>query len=398
MNERIELCLSAPEGHTAPGSERRLPEIVLEGTLQPRARLGCNTLLLAPGDLEVSAIHLQGPDGVWQPHVAPGFYFSADFISGEGHAHAERAFAELSARLGRPIVLGRLFPFVAIRRLADRASIYHLVDLGPRGSLYVRFAEGAADQSAAALVAGSEEAWHIARRSVNDACWYSKYRPEVEIEKKYTFPRPLDTWRLNYRLYRRILAGDLPGFVPEFNDEFQVWDFENHMFEVLSPPSQRGYISFIPQSNRSMTVKQKLFAEDQEVRVEKLTANLPLSLDQAADHARKLCGGEIRPLPPYRRKRFDVNLESLETGNVFGIFFDLCRPLGDAEEALFQCELEYLRSRTLGPITNVLAEYEVVARFTERFFDEEGVSYQKGHYSKLSYLKDYASRRRSDAA
>jgi hypothetical protein len=397
MTDQIEICLSSPAVHTAAGQERGFPEIVLEGALRSGTRVGRNTLLLSPGDFEVTRIrrHREGDIGA----IIDGepFAFSADFLTSEGWRRSERAYATLSARLGRAATPGTLYPFVAIRRLGGEALVYHLLDTGTRGALYVRYGEGPADADAGSLMSANEAAWRVARNSFNDGCWYSKYRADVEIEKKLTFPHPVDTWRLNHRLYCAIVEGKLAGFIPEFNDEFQVWDFENYMFDVLSPADQRGYVSFIPQSNGRMTVKQKLFAQDQEIRVEKLKANVDVPLDQIAEHARALVGGEVRALPPYRRKRFDVNLESLETGNVFGIFFDLCRPLGDTDDALFQCEIEYLRSRTMGPIERVLEEYEQVARFSEEFLQAEGVEYKKGYYSKLSYLRDYVARRQAAA-
>jgi len=382
MTERLELWLTVPEDHAAPSPSSALPEVVLEGTLRPETQRGDNTLLLAPGDFLVARVWAR--DGAVSD--GPGFSFSTDVLTDGG----VRGWGVLSERLGRSVLPGQLHPFIAVRRTDGEAIVHHLMDTGPRGSLYVRYGSGSRDADAATLLEACAPVLRVARNSFNDGCWYSKYRADVEIETKFTFPRPVDTWRLNYRLYRQIVDGKLVGFIPEFNDEFQVWDFENHMFEVRSPAEQRGYITFIPQSNGRMTVKQKLFAADQEVRVERLTANVELTLEEIDEHARALCGGEVRRLPAYRRKRFDVNLESLATGNVYGIFFDLCRPLGDEENALFQCEVEYLRSRTMRPLERVLDEYREVVAFTEEFLHGEGLQFERGFFSKLSYLKQYA--------
>lgn len=389
---RITLCLSIPEQHTSPARDHTRSPVILEGSLRKGARYGANTLLLDRGSVQIDTVTLDA--GSASPRHIPctPFAFSASFFDALDWQATDTAYAELSRLLGREVSPGTLFPFLAIVELGERALAYHLLDAGSRGNLYVKYGDGDAHTRPLDLVQQLRGAWQTAHSSFNNRCWYSKFRADVEIEKKFTFPNPVDTWRLNYHLYQSIAAGELAGFIPEFNDEFQVWDFENHMFEVLSPPAQLGYISFIPQSNGLMTVKQKLFAKDEEVRTERLTANVELALDGIAEHARKLCGGEVRRLPSYRRKRFDVNLESLETGNVFGIFFDICRPHGDLHHALYQCEVEYLRSRTMGPLQNVLEEYEAVARFAEQFLLAEGVTFEKGFYSKLSFLRDYTAK------
>lgn len=211
------------------------------------------------------------------------------------------------------------------------------------------------------------------------------------MERKYTFTEPVNTWELTLLLYDQICTRKLPGFIPEFNDEFQVWDYENYMFEVLSPNENKGYITFIPQSDRLMTVKQKRFHEDSEFRKEQIFSHVELTLDQMEQYAQSLCKGEVRALPPYRRKRFDVNLESLETGNVYGIFFDICRSIEDRKQVLYQCEVEYLRSRTMGPLTLVVEEYEKICNITKDFLLTQNCSFAEGYYSKLSFLRDSVS-------
>ena len=40
----------------------------------------------------------------------------------------------------------------------------------------------------------------------------------------------------------------------EFGDEFQTWDYLNHLYDVPAPPTEQGYISFIPLSTGGYTV------------------------------------------------------------------------------------------------------------------------------------------------
>ncbi len=93
-------------------------------------------------------------------------------------------------------------------------------------------------------------------------------------------------------------------------------------------------------------------------------------------------------LPPFRQVRYDVNSESLATGHVYGIFFDHSMVLhGDA--ALRQCELEYLRTRSVLPVRedDVLRELDEIVGWLGGFLERNGIKTSRGVYSKLSFLK-----------
>jgi hypothetical protein len=100
----------------------------------------------------------------------------------------------------------------------------------------------------------------------------------------------------------------------------------------------------------------------------------------------------VRRLPGFRRKRFDCDLESLDSGNAYGIFFDICRTTDGSNALLVQCEVEYLRTRSLAPIVAVEEEFERVCTLTRDFLVRREAVSTEGHYSKLSFTREVALR------
>ncbi|MCD4644863.1 hypothetical protein AR454_21750 [Bacillus mycoides] len=397
--QEIYICLSVPEEHFAPDMNELLPSVIIGGTLSEDTKWGRNTLLFAPDNFIATEIYYKDHQGLWEKKNIAARSFDFTFFTKNQRERRDTSYQWLAEIIScSQEKVDTLYPFIAIIPTEKETIIYHHMVVGKRGSLYVAydwaspFVGSLSSNEVLHVIGESREKWEIARRSYNNNCWYTKWRRDVEIERKYTFNEPVDTWVLIQKLYHTILDGKIEGFIPEFNDEFQVWDFENYMFEILEPKENVGYISFIPQSNNLMTVKRKTFQEDTEIRSETITAHVELKLDEIENYAKKF--GKVRALPHYRRKRFDVNLESLKTGNVYGIFFDLCRPLGDDvdENALFQCEVEYIRTRVMAPVHEVMEEYEKVCTFTREFLNEQNIQFVEGYYSKLSYLRDYSSK------
>jgi hypothetical protein len=223
----------------------------------------------------------------------------------------------------------------------------------------------------------------------NHQCYYTKCFPGREFEFKLNLAPPVDIWSLNMDFYNMIRAGALPGYMLEYHDEFQAWDYMNQVFEVTSPESERGYISFIVNPNGRYLIKRKWYVEDQlergEVHEKDVAVTQPL-----LDFVRGRYGVEARALPAFRRTRYDVNFESQKSGHVYGIFFDI-NVIVDLEAApLAQCEVEYLRSRTLVPPDSglVMPELVAVTAWVRAELDRRGVRYEQGFYSKLSFLKD----------
>lgn len=224
----------------------------------------------------------------------------------------------------------------------------------------------------------------------NHQCYYRRLFPGEEIEHKYTLSPDTDIWAVALRLYQAVREGELPGFIPEYGDEFQAWDYLNHLFAIPEPAEERGYVSFIPLSVAGYTIKRKWFDEDATRRGEKYQP-APAGIADLAEHVRVTMGlPAAEQLPTFRRIRYDLNLESLRTGHVFGIFFDHSVILDGPMAELVQCELEYIRTRSALRQAEavVLEELEEVATWLEQFLAAEGLSSERGVYSKLSFLRD----------
>ena len=224
----------------------------------------------------------------------------------------------------------------------------------------------------------------------NHQRYYRKCFPGRELEYKYTIDPPTaDIWTLTARLCQRLADRQLAGYLPEYHDEFQAWDYTNYLFQVTGPEADRGYVSFIPTTDGANLVKRKWFARDGFDRRETHTYGVLAERGFDAYVGEELGVRAVR-LPPFRRARYDVNFESVRTGHVYGIFFDTVSLLDAPEVQLQQCELEYLRSRTVvEPDPGaVLAEIEEIAQWLEGFLRECALPADRGYYSKLSFLLD----------
>ncbi|WP_432089512.1 hypothetical protein [Streptomyces sp. bgisy095] len=225
----------------------------------------------------------------------------------------------------------------------------------------------------------------------NHQRYYRKCFGGKELEYKYTLTPPVDSWTLTVELYQELLAGGLPGYVMEYRDEFQAWDYLNHLFEITGPEEERGYASFIPTTDGKHLLKRKWYAEDAFERRETHTYGLDLADDgRFEQHIREELQVQAVRLPSFRRVRYDVNFESVRTGHVYGIFFDHCSLVEAREVTLNQCELEYLRSRVAvePDEAEVLAEMTEIVAWLEAFLRAHGLSDKRGFYSKRTFLKD----------
>jgi hypothetical protein len=223
----------------------------------------------------------------------------------------------------------------------------------------------------------------------NHQCYYRKCLAGHEAEYKLTLSSDADIWALTASFHDLVKRGKLPGFVLEYRDGLQVWDYVNHLFEVLSPEPERGYVSFIPTTDGLFTCKRKWFVRDALIRREELRPGISIE-GSLEEHLRQHLDAETRRLPSFRRVRYDVNFESVETGHVYGVFFDHCSLLESPQMALTQCEVEYLRSRTLvrPDESAVLPELAAVTDWIRAFLTARRQPFQESFYSKLSFLRD----------
>lgn len=243
---------------------------------------------------------------------------------------------------------------------------------------------------------------------INNRRVRQKWKADCELERKYTFAHVLqsDTWSkpsvniwgLSRALHEAVGSGRLPGWIPEFNDEFHLWHYGSEIFEVTGPPTAQGYLAFIPQTDGNTTLKYKRFQQDAELRFESIAHHLPVQPDGYAQEAQKVSGGTTHRLPGFRRTRFDVDLESLETGNAFAIVVDISRPFDDSNALLSQSEVEYIRTRSVGDPKDVMADFETVCCFVGDVFQSVGADYVQTPYSKLSFLRDVSQPQAVEAA
>ncbi len=220
----------------------------------------------------------------------------------------------------------------------------------------------------------------------NHQCYYRKMESEFEIEYKLNLDCGSRIWDLTVDIYSKIKSGGMPGYILEYKDEFQKWDYHNHLFEVTAPEEERGYISFIPRTDGKYNVKRKIYKQDDLKRRETIRSAVKIE-GTLEDFLADEFGFGFKRYPAFRRVRYDINFESLRSGNVFGIFFDHVSVEGKLER-LVQCEIEYLRTRSLFDNHLHMDELAFIYEWTLDYLGKKGISYTETYYSKLSFLRD----------
>ncbi|WP_024905392.1 hypothetical protein [Robbsia andropogonis] len=301
------------------------------------------------------------------------------------------ARARISA-LDPTLASATLVVTLALVHHADRVSVYHYAHEGETGALFLHlldiepFARDAwtawCDVAQSALACAAKS-----RALLNDDCWYSRWRPDMELERKFTSQHIPDMWQLAIELHAAIGAGHIDAVILELDRDFQCYDYESHIFEVTGDPREAGYIAFIPQANGLMAVKRKWFVKNEELRREDFNTDHAIAFDAIEQHARSLTSARLQRLKPFRRTRFDVNCESLDTGNGFGIYLDICRMV-DGSASFAQIEVEYCRSRTLKALRDVESDFERIATAVHQFLIERGHRFQHDLYSKLDFARE----------
>jgi hypothetical protein len=393
------IYLFEPGEHLAPKDKHSPPSLILKGQVEATT-VGENGMFIRPGQITVTDLLAPGKEALAiDPFAYDFLYFSEE----QRHVRSRSnetlqgwmTMLQRDAADKPGAAAADLVPFIILVDHGNRASLYHFAEIGYAGGLYLRFADHENGERPLRYVdldaaLGDTRARLLRRHELfNDNSGFSRWQAEFELERKLTFAGIPDTWRLTQELYQRILSGSFPGFVPELGMEFQVYDYESHVFEVLGPPSEAGYISFIPQSDGKMTIKRKWFVENAELRKETIIGNQAIAFEDIERHVKTMTSGGTRRLSAFRRKRFDVHLESLKTGHIFGIYFDICRIVGDEQSVMSQCEIEYCRSRTLFDLSDVYEEFELIAAHAEAFLVEHGVSFERNLYSKLDFVRGH---------
>jgi hypothetical protein len=242
------------------------------------------------------------------------------------------------------------------------------------------------------LVARRHE--HAARLN-NHQCWSVKHRDGEEIEYKFTLPPDSDVWDLAAGTLENLRADPWDGWIFEHRNDFEQWDFNNHLYEIAEPEPERGYISFIPAVDGSWIIKRKWFDRDAPIRRERRWRGVALPTRPCfEDEIRRRFNVFPAWGAPFRRVRYDVNLESLVTGHGYSIMFDRCTTPLAPSAALVQCEVEYLRSRTLLPVdgAELMNEFTWLVGATRESLAARRVAASEDHLSKLSFLRSAAGR------
>lgn len=400
MSESVYFLVHA---NTAP--RRLVAVLACSGT---GLRKGANSFYVRGGDLRLQAVWLADGRCDAAPPDSPAFEYRS--FNAAQRAASRRFCAWLCARhpaLGSALDAGaglppRIAPTIVATREGDSLAFHHFVQQGELGSLFVRYRDEAMPDAPLAwrhfdsLLASHAPVLAALRPALGDECWYTKWRPDLEMERKFTFRGIPDTWQLLMAFHDAIADGALPDFVPEIDREIQVWDYEQHIFEVLGANAESGYVAYIPQADGRMTVKRKWFIENSEVRRESLWGNLALGMDDIEAHVRTLTPEATRRLPSYRRKRFDAQFESLATGNIFGIYMDVCRTLDDAH-AFSQCEVEYCRTRSFGELRGLQQDFDAISGFVGASLARWGQAHQQDLYSKLDFVREIADAGQAEA-
>ncbi|MEG3838622.1 hypothetical protein [Microcoleus sp. herbarium14] len=218
-----------------------------------------------------------------------------------------------------------------------------------------------------------------------------KFCPEKEIEYKLNISEDTNIWNLVKQFYKEIAAGKLTHFTFGFTLPFKQAEFANYLFEVQEPISEKGYVSFIPCPNGDYIVKQKIYQQDSLERIERTKTNVIIETTFEDYLKEKHPHLVYNRLSPFTRIRYHIHVESLETGNIYSVVFDKSFIEQSDYIPLLQCEVEYIKTRTIGAMCSVMDELEQVYKFTKDFMSSLQITYQETFYSKLSYLKDYES-------
>ncbi len=300
-------------------------------------------------------------------------------------------------RLGRTLWPGQaVAPLFILGRAGDTIILHAQVRLGDRDALFVRAGTThVAGQQINLPALLSEAISHAERHREflnNHQCCYTRFWPGDEIEHKITLTAPVDIHDITVDLRNLVGSSRMPDYIWDYRDDYQMWDFDNHMFAIAEPVSDAGYISFIPDSAGTVIVKRKWFVRDMVRRRETRWRNVAIPATQTGfdTYLRTQAKVNASYVGSFRRTRFDTTCEATRTGNIYGLMVDWCRPLHDLQNKhLYQVEIEYLHSRTLKPTSADAVDEELrfLVGVVQRYLQGRNIPHVTGGESKLTYLR-----------
>ncbi|WP_280454094.1 hypothetical protein [Nocardia brasiliensis] len=269
-------------------------------------------------------------------------------------------------------------------RLGEIDTLFHRVDvIGPRP-------DRRRPPASEVLATVCERLPAYSKHAGSHECWYFTVDPDIEYEHKITLDPDLDIYTLTRDIKKLIGRGELGRYRSEYRNDFELWQFDNHMFDVTGPAeSDRGYASFIPRLNGGYTVKRKQFAEDGFARIEK-KLHYPHELDGTEAMGSYLTDQlnlDARYLGSFHRIRFDDMLESAETGHIYSLMTDRC--VFDHAAVLQQLEIEYINSRgdARECRPEIIAELDHLKGWTTQFLAGRGIPARLDYTSKYTFLR-----------
>ncbi|MEV6071961.1 hypothetical protein AB0L82_35935 [Nocardia sp. NPDC052001] len=274
-------------------------------------------------------------------------------------------------------------------RLGDIDALFHRVDIVPEPTSHITHPSlDTVHRTLQALPGYSKTVG-------SHECWYFKHDPDTEYEHKFTLDPGTDIYRLARDVKAHIGHGDLARYRAEYRNDFELWSFANHMFEVTGPTTaDRGYASFIPRAAGGYTIKRKHFTHDQFRRTEHKTywPAPHATLAHMHTHLNDTLAIHAHYLGSFDRIRFDDMLESSDTGHIYSLMTDRCNFHG-YPAPLQQLEIEYIRSR--GDARDceheIIAELDHLRDWTQHFLIAHDVTATADYTSKYTHLRQLAA-------
>ncbi|MGH3849876.1 MAG: hypothetical protein ACRDRT_09265, partial [Pseudonocardiaceae bacterium] len=235
-------------------------------------------------------------------------------------------------RLGHTLWPGRaVAPLFILGRAGGTIILHAQVRLGDHDALFVRAGTtqvtGKQINPSALLSEAISNTEHHREFLNNHQCCYTKFWPGDEIEHKITLTAPVDIHSITVDLRNLVGSSQMPDYIWDYRDDYQMWDFDNHMFAITEPVSDAGYISFIPDSAGTVIVKRKWFTRDTIRRRETRWRNVAIPATRTGfdTYLRTEAKANANYVGSFRRTRFDTTCEATHTGNIYGLMVDWCR-------------------------------------------------------------------------
>lgn len=279
-------------------------------------------------------------------------------------------------------------PLFYLRKINNRINIFSQLRFSKNDIIFIRTGISESENINSII----EKAMELHKKNFvflgNHQCYYRKMDSAKEIEYKFNINDDSDPWIMINDIFDEVSDGKMKNYIFEYKDDFQKWDYMNYMFKINGDESQKGYISFIPQTNGKYLIKRKIYQHDQISRTEIHYKNMDVKCPLHEFIESYFGLHDYVEFPPFRRVRYDINIENYKTGNVHGIFFDYITVEGHDNVLLKQCEIEYLRTRALFDNDEYRDELTYLKNYMVDFFKRKNIDYTETFYSKLSFMTD----------